>query len=83
MAPGGARLAPSGSFLAPSGSTRATKLARKFNGSSGWIHLQIEYRIQHSLVEIKYGQKVLNPEMDPIVRFWNEDGHEIDKVLVI
>ena len=35
------------------------------------------------LVEIKYGQKVLNPEMDQKVRFWNEDGHEMDKVLAI
>ena len=35
------------------------------------------------LVEIKYGQKVLNPEMGQKVRFWNEDGHEMDKVLVI
>ena len=34
-------------------------------------------------VEIKYGQKVLNPEMGQKVRFGNEDGHEIDKVLVI
>ena len=34
-------------------------------------------------VEIKYGQKVLNPEMDQKVRFWNEDGHEIDNCLTI
>ena len=35
------------------------------------------------LVEIKYGQKVLNPEIGKKGRFWNEDGHEMDKVLVI
>ena len=35
------------------------------------------------LVEIKYGQKVLNHEMDQKVRFGNEGGHERDKVLVI
>ena len=34
-------------------------------------------------VEIKYGQKVLNPEMGQKVTFWNEDGHDMDKVLVI
>ena len=34
-------------------------------------------------VEIKYGQKVVNPEMDQKVRFWNEGGLEMDKVLVI
>ena len=33
--------------------------------------------------EIKYGQKELNPEMGQKVRFGNEDGHEIDKVLAI
>ena len=35
------------------------------------------------LVELKYGQKVLNPEMGQKVRFGNEDAHEMDKVLVI
>ena len=35
------------------------------------------------MVEIKYGQKVVNPEMGQKVRFGNEDGHEIDKVLII
>ena len=35
------------------------------------------------LVEIKYGHKVLNPEMGKKVRFWNEDGHEMDEVLAI
>ena len=35
------------------------------------------------LVEIKYGQKVLNPETGQKVWFWNEDGHDMDKVLVI
>ena len=34
-------------------------------------------------VEFKYGQKVLNPEMGQKVRFGNEGGHEMDKVLVI
>ena len=34
-------------------------------------------------VEIKYGEKVLNPEMDPKVRFWNEDGHELANCLTI
>ena len=35
------------------------------------------------LVETNYGQKVLNPEMGQKVRFWKEDGHEMDKVLAV
>ena len=51
-----------------------------------WLDTNTEFSIVRKygyLVEIKYGQKVLNPEMGQKVWFWNEDGYEMDKVLVI
>ena len=93
MASGGARLAPSGSLLAPSG-TPWLQVAPQgppdtpgMAPVAGYIsRLNTEFSIVRKygyLVEIKYGQKVLNPEMGQKVRFGNEDGHEMDKVLVI
>ena len=70
------QVAPQG----PPGTPEMAPVAEYISGLSKEFSIVWKYGY---LVELKYGQKVLSPEMYQKVRFWNEDGHEMDKVLVI
>ena len=77
------QVAPSWLQVAPQGPPGTPGMAPV----AGYIfRLNTEFSIVRKYgywVEIKYGGKMLNPEMGQKVRFGKEDGHEMNKVLVI